>query len=106
MALTKIISTNAVLQDIQNFSPTGGYTVQLFFTRSYLTEILQRPINSKNKALVTNGVSLRYGSVTTLVQQSPMLYGVCNCFCMRPTVLALHCTSTRQIFTLLRTGSL
>ena len=42
MALTKIISTTAVLQDIQNFSPTGGYTVQLFSTKSYLTEILQR----------------------------------------------------------------
>jgi hypothetical protein len=42
MALTKIISTNAFLQDIQNFSPTGGYTVQLFSTKSYLTEILQR----------------------------------------------------------------
>jgi hypothetical protein len=66
MARRKIISTNTVLQDIQNFSPTGGYAVQLFFTKSYLTEILQRPINSKNKALVTNAVSLRYGTVTLL----------------------------------------
>jgi len=66
MALTKIISTNTVLKDIQNFSLTGGYTVQLFSTQSYLTESLQRPINSKTKALVTYGVSLRYGSVTLL----------------------------------------
>jgi len=27
IALTKIISTNTVLQVIQNFSPTGGYSV-------------------------------------------------------------------------------
>lgn len=66
MALTKIVSINMVLQDIQNFSPTGGYAVQKFFIKSYLTEILQRPINSKNKALVTYGVSLQYGSVTLL----------------------------------------
>ena len=66
MAPTKIISTNAVLQDIQNFPPTGGYIVQLFSTKAYLTEILQRPINSKNKALVTYGVSMHYDSVTLL----------------------------------------
>jgi hypothetical protein len=66
MALTNIISNNTVLQDIQNFSPTRGYTVQLFSTKSYLTESLQRPINSTKKALVTYGVSLRCGSVTLL----------------------------------------
>ena len=66
MVLTKIISTNAVLQEIQNFSPAGGYIVQLFSTKSNLTEILQRPVNSKNKTLVTYGVSLRYGSVMLL----------------------------------------
>jgi hypothetical protein len=66
MALIKIISTNTVLQDIQKFSPTEGYTVQLFSTKSYLTDSLQRPINSKTMALVTYGVSLCYGSVTLL----------------------------------------
>ena len=110
MALTKIISTNTVLQHIQNFSPTGGYTVQLFFTKSYLTEIMQRPINSRNKALVTYGVSLRYGSVTPVwyskVRWCMECVTVSVCVPLSVPCIVQTLGKSRQVFTLLRTGSL